>query len=235
MSRVVVRSALLAAAVLWGRAPVAQTVIERLTASEGPSPDTAGVGKAPAQADGERPRLRFRRDESLGRHSVGVAVGQTFLQDGLGNKGIDGMAPGFYYNYVASHTFDLLVNLHSWTFEKKDGGGKVVSKAETAGLAVGIKARLFQFDSFSLFGLGGPGFYRPAVHDADWTRGPKDSESQTVFGLHAGGGAELELNPNVNLAFILHIHDPHKVKEQGGRPGVSGWYHRLLLAGFYVF
>ena len=160
-------------------------------------------------------------------HSVGIGIGQTFLKSDLGRSGDDKITWDLYYQYRASRSFDFIANFH--LMEHK------LSKTytRTSGLALGIKARVFQFDNFSPYILGGFGFYQPKIsYESEGST--QTSETKTTFGWHLGGGAELQLNKRFSTGVLLHIHNPFSIEQENARD-VSGWYYKLLITGMYTF
>jgi hypothetical protein len=161
------------------------------------------------------------------RHGLGLGLGQTFLRRGLAANGDDGLTPDLYYSYGISSRFDFLTNFHSNTLARGSSEVKIL------GLNCGAKYRFYQFDSFSAFTFGGPGFYRPRVTrmTAD---GPTTSEGKWVMGFHAGTGIQLDLNHRYTVAFLGHYHDPFDVEQDNGDP-VTGAYFKMLIVGSYYF
>ena len=104
-------------------------------------------------------------------------------------------------------------------------GAKVVLQ----GASVGIKGKLFQYDAFHPFLLGGFGFYGPRV-----TSGSVASKSKVVFGTHFGAGGELRLNRKFTLGLLAHYHNPFDVRQEFG-PEAEGSYLKLLITTFYRF
>lgn len=164
---------------------------------------------------------------NLETHSIGIGVGQTFLKSDFGRNGEDKITWDLYYSYRASHSFDFIANFH----HQKHKFGQTY--ARTSGLALGIKARVFQFDNFSPYLLGGFGFYNPQIQRLLDDKVVK-SKSKTTFGWHAGAGAELQLNRRFSTGILLHLHNPFSVQQEEG-PDVSGWYYKLLITGGYTF
>lgn len=165
-------------------------------------------------------------DDGIHKHSFGLGLGQTFPMGEFKTNGDSEITPDLYYNYSASHSFDLLLNFHSNKLEK---GNK---ESELLGLALGIKAKIFNFDNFAPVGFGGFGFYRPTVK-RDIQGVIKESEDKTVFGYHFGGGAELRLNNHVSTGILFHYHNPFDAK-QDTDPEVEGSYYKLMLTLFYT-
>ena len=190
------------------------------TLSSGPE---SVPGSIPSPSSPALPSSSRKQTEGgVNVHSVGLGVGQTFPKGDFGSNSNSAMTLlDFYYNYSASHSFDFIVNFHYNTLEKTGEGRNVT----LVGLVPGIKAKLFQFDNFSPFAMGGLGFYRPEVTGYD---------TKTVFGLHFGGGLELKLNEKASFDIILHYHDPFSVGQKDGSD-IKGFYYKLLLAGFYSF
>lgn len=166
-------------------------------------------------------------EQPLGAHSLGIGLGQTFLTGDFGENGEDSITVDLYYKYKASYSFDLIVNGHYSSHELAD------KKSELVSLNAGIKAKLYNFDAFNPYVLGGLGFYLPTV-----TRviedNLKNSESKLSFGTHIGVGGELELNEKFSVGVLAHYHNPFDVK-QGNDPEVEGSYYKLLFTTLYSF
>ena len=164
---------------------------------------------------------------SIRKHSIGAGLGQTFLRSDFHKLGTDTITPDIYYNYSASYSFDFLANLH-WskhTFSNQD--------ITVKGLALAIKAKVWQFDAFSPFFLGGLGFYLPQAHRM--LNGVRtESRKELVFGMNLGGGFELSLNDEFSVGIIAHYHDPFDVKLENA-PKLEGSYLKLLIMGMYTF
>ncbi|GAB4414687.1 MAG: hypothetical protein OHK0056_21680 [Bacteriovoracaceae bacterium] len=160
-------------------------------------------------------------------HSLGIGLGQTFLNGKFDDNGEDKITADLIYSYSASSSFDLMADFH---YSKHEFRGRYV---RLTGLALGIKAKLYNFDSFSPFVLGGLGFYAPKVkRDVEGVL--TESESKIVFGDHLGVGAELRLNRRVVMGVLAQIHNPFDVKQEIG-PEVEGSYGKLLIYGLYSF
>ena len=160
-------------------------------------------------------------------HAVGVGIGQTFLAGDFSDTGDDSITADLFYEYSASHSFDFIANFH---YSKHDFR---TTSTTVSGLALGIKAKLFNFDSFSPFALGGLGFYGPRM-ERDFDGTVVKSDSKIVFGYHAGVGAELDLNHRVKVGFMGTMHNPFDVRQET-QPEVEGAYYKLLLTIFYKF
>ncbi len=160
-------------------------------------------------------------------HSVGIGVGQTFLEGDFSDTGEDKITAELFYEYAASHSFDFLANFHYSTHKYLD------RKTTLTGLALGIKAKLFNFDAFSPFATGGFGFYNPK-QKRELDGEIVESKSKLVFGYHFGAGAELDLNKNVKVGFLGALHNPFDVAQET-QPELEGSYYKLLLTIFYKF
>lgn len=165
--------------------------------------------------------------QSLRKHSLGIGVGQTFLAGDFSDHGEDKITWDLLYNYSASHSFDLLTGFHYSKHEFRD------SYAKQLGLTLGIKAKLFQFDAFSPYGVGGFGFYSPKVR-RELNGVMVESESKIAFGYHLGIGGELRLNDRFTVGVLAQYHNPFDVKQDAG-PEVEGRYYKLLITTFYTF
>jgi hypothetical protein len=161
------------------------------------------------------------------KHSLGIAVGQTFLRSDLHDNGNDKITPEIYYNYSASYSFDFLANVHYSKHEYLN------RSATIKGLALSIKGKGFQLDSFSPYVFGGLGFYLPEANRI--VAGvPSETRSQLVFGVNAGAGVELRLNSQYLIGVLMHYHDPFDVRQDTG-PKLEGSYLKLLLLVSYTF
>lgn len=160
-------------------------------------------------------------------HAIGIGLGQTFLLGDFADNGDDKITPDLYYNYIASHSFDFLANFH-WSSHKH---GR--TKTTLSGLALGIKAKLYNFDNFSPFGTAGLGFYNPKMK-REINGVYKQSETHLSFGYHFGAGADLDLNDRVRVGLIGMVFNPFDIK-QDNQPDVEGAYYKLQLTAFYKF
>lgn len=167
---------------------------------------------------------------NINAHSFGIGLGETFLAGNFRKHGEDSITFDGYYDYSASYTFDLLVNAH---YSKHSNQEEYVT---TQGAVLSIKTKLYQFDAFSPFVLGGLGFYRPKVkryispNSSDKTL--IESEGKTAFGMNLGLGADLKLNNLFSVGVIGHYHNPFDIKQNNG-PDVEGSYFKLLLTLMY--
>ncbi|MBI2519335.1 MAG: outer membrane beta-barrel protein [Bdellovibrio sp.] len=161
------------------------------------------------------------------QHSLGLGLGQTFLKGDFEDNGDDAINIDIIYNYSASHSFDLMLDLHH--SEHKLGAKKTTLN----GFAPFIKAKVFQFDAFSPFFGGGIGFYSPKVK-RELNGSIKESKSKTVLGYNLGAGCELRLNRNMLVGVIGQLHNPFDVKQETD-PAVEGSYYKLLIFALYTF
>lgn len=168
-----------------------------------------------------------RVSNALKLHSVGIGVGQTFVKGDFDKYGEDKITADIIYTYSASHSFDFMANFHYSKHEFR------TTYTMVRGLALGIKAKIFNFDSFSPYVVGGLGFYAPRVKRA--VNGViRESESKVVFGDHLGAGAELRLNRKFTTGVLAHYHNPFDVKQEIGSE-VEGSYIKLLITAVYSF
>lgn len=165
--------------------------------------------------------------DAINTHSVGLGLGQTALDGDFSNHGADSITPSFFYEYSASHTFNLLVELHRTTHKLKN------EKVILAGLPIWVKAKVLQYDAFTPFVMAGLGFYLPSetriINDQ-----ALDSKTNTTLGLNLGLGSDLRLNRHFSVGLLGAYYDPFDVK-QDTAPPVSGRYYKLLITGFYHF
>ncbi len=197
----------------------AQSKIEKLTSTDKPVVDSTSKS-TPATSSPKG---------SLQRHSVGLGLGQTFLLDDLEDNGENKITVDGFYNYSASYSFDLLVNFH---VSKHKFRGR---SALLRGFAPGIKAKLYQFDNFSPYVLGGLGLYAPKLKRIIDSSGTvQETETKIAFGYHFGAGADLSLNNNVSVGLLFHLHNPFDLKQEVGQE-VEAAYYKLMMLAFYVF
>ncbi len=162
------------------------------------------------------------------KSSIGVGLGQTFLMGDYGKTGDDSITLDLFYTYNASRTFDLLLAGHFTQHELRG------EKTQLMGLTTSIKSRVFNFDSFSPYVLGGFGFYRPKVTRKVGPNNYQESEGKYTFGFNLGGGADLELNSTYTMGLMAAYHNPFKVK-QDNQASVDGSYFKLLITLMRAF
>ena len=185
--------------------------------------------KKSEQVDDKIPAPRPKPKNRLRTHSIGFGVGQTFLLGDFRETADDSITVDLFYGYSASHSFDMLLNLHYSTHE--------FNKMEVTlpGLVVGVKGKLYHFDSFAPFCLAGLGFYSPTSKRSINSAGTiKESDSKLTFGIHFGAGADLRLNNNYSIGILGHYHDPFDIKQETG-PKVRGSYFKLLITAYYIY
>ncbi|MFZ4712497.1 MAG: hypothetical protein ACOYL6_02185 [Bacteriovoracaceae bacterium] len=157
-------------------------------------------------------------------HSVGLAIGQTFPMGNFNKYGDSRVSlPDLLYSYSASYSFDFFLDVHYSIHKAPDRELKLF------GFAPAVKAKLFQFDAFSPFILGGLGFYVP-----EWEDHGNQSKRKMVFGTNIGLGGDLKLNQNFTVGVLFTHHNPFDVKQDVG-PKVEGHYAKMLLTGMYTF
>ena len=160
-------------------------------------------------------------------HSLGIGIGQTFVKGDFEDNGDDKITWDLLYNYSASHSFDMMANFH---YSKHSYKGRYI---RLSGLAIGIKGKLYQFDSFSPYAVGGLGFYSPKTK-REVNGSLIESESKVVFGTHLGAGGDLKLNNKFTMGLLGQYHNPFDVKQELG-PEVEGSYFKLLITALYSF
>jgi len=163
----------------------------------------------------------------LNTHSVGVGLGQTTLLGNFEESGDDGITADFFYNYTASHTIDLLLNFHYSKHKFKSRWVRLL------GATLSLKAKIFHFDAFTPYVLGGFGFYSPKVKRQVGST-LLESKSKTVFGDNLGVGAEVRLNRRFLVGILFQYHNPFDLKQEFGSD-IEGSYAKLLITTFYTF
>lgn len=184
-----------------------------------PTKEAAETASAKTIAIAERSTLQ--------RSSIGLGIGQTILMGDFDKHGENGITADLFYSYSASYSFDFLANLHISNHDFRD------EETTISGLAFAIKGKLFQFDSFSPFILGGLGFYGPQVERRINGESVK-SETKFTFGSNLGVGLDLKLNSRITFGILAHYHNPFDVKQEIGSD-LEGSYTKVLLTTFYTF
>lgn len=162
-------------------------------------------------------------------HMLTLGIGQVILYGDFSDLGEDGITADLYYTYKASHSFDFVANFH---YFKQDTDTLSI---EVPALALGIKGRFFQFDSFSPYGIVGLGFYAPKV-DRSVNGAVVTSDDKVTLGDHFGIGMDLDLNDKITIGVIFHYHNPFDIKQDASKGGqVEGSYGKLLLTAGYTF
>ena len=180
--------------------------------------------QAPAEAPAEDTTPREAAPRRLQQHGIGLGLGQTFLFGDYGKHGEDKITFDLLYSYAASYSFDLLVNAHMSEHEDNSEEMKLF------GLTGSIKGRVFEYDNFSPFLLGGLGFYAPQADRV----GTGNTTRKLTFGLNWGGGVDLRLNDEFVIGAMLQMHWPFKVEQDEGKD-LKGYYMKMLLTGMYLF
>ena len=173
-----------------------------------------------------RPVLRVGND--FKSHSIGLGLGQTFLQGDFKDNGHDSITWDLLYNYSASYSYDMMMAFHLSSHRN------LSNKARLLGLSIGIKAKFFQFDSFAPFLMGGLGFYSPTVTRRLSGGSVDQTDARIVFGTHLAAGTELELTPSITIGLMGHLHNPFDIQQDQG-PDIEGSYFKLLVTGLYSF
>ncbi len=161
------------------------------------------------------------------KHALGVGLGETFLLGDFREKGSDNITVDLLYSYSASHSFDLLLDFHYSKHSHKD------ERVYLSGLGLGIKGKLYQFDAFAPYFVGGFGFYRPTMRRRNGST-LQETHGRVTFGNHVGAGADLQLNKSVSVGLLVSYHNPFDVKQDDG-PEVEGSYFKLLMTTMYTF
>lgn len=216
------------------RTPITQKVIGVFLCSVLLLPQVASTQTKPkpavkkqAKKQPTKPLPAVPSTGGLQSHSIGIGLGQTFLLGDFGDNGEDKIAADLLYAYKASHSFDFYANFHTSAHKLRE------TKSTITGLALGIRGRAYQFDAFAPFIVAGLGFYQPKVKRyVDTTL--LESEEKITFGVHVGGGADLQLSRRVSVGVMGHYHNPFDVQQDIG-PDVEGAYFKLLLTAMYHF
>ncbi|MFP5457762.1 MAG: outer membrane protein [Bacteriovoracia bacterium] len=194
---------------------------EELVSKEPAPKKVEAVEEAPSRSSAA-PAAR-----QLHLHSFGLGLGQTFLLGNYADHGDNKIAMDLLYAYAASYSFDLLINAH-WSEHQSDK-----EKLRVMGLNGSIKSRLFEFDNFSPYVLGGLGFYAPKAKRFEAGRLQK-TDDKITFGANFGGGVDLRLNDDWTVGALGQLHWPFSMK-QSNQSALKGYYFKLLLTLAYSF
>ena len=127
-------------------------------------------------------------------NAVGLMVGQVWPAGEIG-RDVDGaVAPGVFYEYEASDVFSVYAQ---GVFANHNDG-----VLKTTSTNLGMKAHLVYYDKLAPYVLVGAGLY--FVNKA--TAPPPEIASKTVFGLHLGLGAELDVSDRFFLGLQFDVH-----------------------------
>ncbi len=129
-----------------------------------------------------------------GDHSAGLMVGQTWPSGDIG-AGLDGnVAAGIFYEYGASEVFSLYSQI--MPSSHNDGVLKMTATS------LGMKAHLVYYDKLAPYVMVGAGLYfvNREVGVA------RERAQKTVFGVHLGLGAELDLSELFFIGLQFDIH-----------------------------
>jgi hypothetical protein len=182
-----------------------------------------------ASATSERSIAGFIDESLTNVHSVGFGIGETYLSGDLGKYGESNITMDLLYSYAATESFDFVADLHRSSHEGKS------KSATISGLSLGIRGKIFSYDSLGPYVQGGLGFYRPSWKSYDpASQNLSTSETRTVFGWNIGMGTELRLNNHFSVGGLLAWHDPFDVK-QSSAPSVEGAYLKFLVTTMYSF
>jgi hypothetical protein len=160
----------------------------------------------------------------LQQHGLGLGLGQTTLFGDYGKHGQDKITVDLLYSYAASYSFDLLVDAHMSKHKDNSESMKLMA------LTGSIKGRVFEYDNFSPFLLGGLGFYAPQADRI----GTGKTAQKVTFGLNFGGGVDLRLNDEFVIGAMAQMHCPFKVQQDRGSD-LRGYYLKMMLTGMYLF
>jgi len=175
---------------------------------------------------GDLPKPK-RANDGINIHSVGLGIGQAYMSGDFESSGSSNLSWDILYNYSASHSFDLLIDLHANSY------GQDIHEVSLFGLAASLKGKFFHFDSFIPFALGGMGMYAPKI-TSNYSTGVYESDRNIVFGLNFGAGLDLRLNRHFTVGGLFQFHNPFDVTSDNGDE-IEGSYYKLLFTSFYSF
>lgn len=157
-----------------------------------------------------------------GDHSVGLMVGQVWPAGEIAKDVEGAVAPGIFYEYSASEVFSLYAQgVRAYHNE---------GSLKTTSTNLGMKAHLVYYDKLVPYVMVGAGLYFVKKE----LSAPREAAEKTVFGLHLGLGAELDLS---NLFFIGLQFDVHSlfagtaITPSSRKQEISGRWTGFFLKG----
>ncbi|MBI3555146.1 MAG: outer membrane beta-barrel protein [Deltaproteobacteria bacterium] len=173
-----------------------------------------------------------RADAAVGRHGLGVNIGQVLLMGDFSKNFSDSLGWGFSYSYEASDMFGLLANLSFSNHSNANGTNTLAIK----GLSPDLRVNLAYFDKLVLYAFGGFGLFHVNETVAQ-TPG-----SVWTFGLDLGTGFLLELDPHFQFGTSLGFHNVFSKTDPAtstsSNPNgilMGGTYLGIMLNIFYLF
>lgn len=163
---------------------------------------------------------------STGTHAVGLKVGQIWPTGNIG-QGVDpAVKPGIFYEYGASDVFSIHAGILPTSFSE---GALSVFVTHAS-----MKAHLFYFDRLAPYVMVGAGVYGVSQK----VGAAQETAKKTVFGIHLGFGADLDLNDKIFMGLGLDIHNLFTgtvTLPSNGRTEISGRLAAFLVHGGYRF
>lgn len=143
-----------------------------------------------------------------GSNNIALDLGQVFLMGDLTKNYADSLGTQLHYTYGVSNLFSFD---SSMGYSQHSNG-----QYSMATLLSGIRMNLSWYDKVIPYGLFGLGFYKPSY--ADNTAAPSAPGALTsssgpasltavLFGVHLGGGVDLELSRNLFFGAALTFHN----------------------------
>jgi hypothetical protein len=161
--------------------------------------------------------------------AIGFGIGQTFLLGDFKDYASNSkLSADLFYLYRASYSFDFLINAHSSSI-KGDSGQKIDLK----GASFNIKGKLFDFDAFAPYIMGGLGFYFPRATRLNGNTLER-TESKMTLGLNMGLGADLQLNERYSFGLLTVYHKPFRLKQET-QSSLEGSYFKFMGTFFLFF
>ncbi len=158
-----------------------------------------------------------------GNMVAGFMVGQAWPAGQIGQNVSSGtVSPGLFYEYEASDVFALYAQ---GVYANYDSGA-----LKTTSTNLGMKAHLVYYDKLAPFVLVGAGLY--FVNEGN-TPTPPITASKTLFGLHLGAGADLDISERflIGLQFDVHTIFTGTAITSAGNVSVSGHWTGFFLRG----
>ncbi len=158
-----------------------------------------------------------------GSNNLALEVGQTFLMGDL-SRYENSLGYNVHYSYGVSNMFAFD---SAFGFSSHSDGR--FSKMHLTG---GVRMNLSNYDRIIPYLNAGLGFYRPSREI-----GPDASLSSTLFGLHAGGGANLLISKETFFGAQLNYHNMFGSSKftTAGTMDLGGAYVDFLVHAGYTF
>lgn len=159
-----------------------------------------------------------------GSNNLALEMGQTFLMGSNLGKYENALGYQAHYTYGVSEMFAFD---SSFGFSNHSNG-----ELGMVSLLGGVRMNLASYDRIIPYLNAGLGFYRPSIEIS-----PNNSVSDTLFGMHFGGGANLLITKQTFFGAELNYHNIFSSTKDTslGPVSMGGAYLNFMLQAGYTF